>query len=191
MNSIFEKYKWLRYVICSFIVALGILIIVLGCLTASQTVLDTINIVLSVAAMILGMALLITSLTSETHKVFSLTFILGIALTALGITTLVARFGLHITFAANFIVYIQGIFLLVLGGACLLKAIFLIVYREKPLYVFAMFAVATAAIILGILALCFVSKLVSAAYILLGILLVAAGIVGIVFGVLAEKKKSE
>ena len=190
MNSIFEKYQWLKYVVFSFLVALGVLVIILACLKTSS-VPDIINITLSIALMIMGVGLLVISLTSETHKPITVILAISAVLIALGIITLVARFGLKIAFSTNFIVYIQAIFLIVLGAVALLKAIFLIVYREKPLYVFIMFAVATLAVILGILGLCYVPKLISAAYIILGILLVIAGILGIVFSILAAKKKAD
>ena len=190
MNSIFEKYQWLKYVIFSFLVALGVLVIILACLRTGS-VPETMNITFAIAMMVFGVGLLVISLTSETHKPLTATFFVSALLIAVGILTLVARFGLKIAFSMNFIVYIQAIFLIVLGGAALLKAIFLIVYREKPLFVFTMFAIATIAVVLGILGLCYVPKLISAAYIILGILFVIAGILGIVFSMLATKKKAD
>ena len=54
MNSIFQKHKWLRYVIGSFVVALGVLIIILACLSTGQ-VPSIVNVVLSVGLMLLGL----------------------------------------------------------------------------------------------------------------------------------------
>ena len=64
MNSLFEKYKWLKYVIGALIIALGVLIIVLACLTL-QKLQDIINIVVAVSLIIIGLVLLIVCLLFE------------------------------------------------------------------------------------------------------------------------------
>ena len=68
--------------------------------------------------------------------------------------------------------------------------IFLIVYHEKGIMVFAMFIIAAAAITVGILGLCFADKLVTLAYVLMGTALVVLGILFIIFSALQMKKSS-
>lgn len=189
MNSIFEKHKWLKYVLFSFVVALGVAIIILACLQTGKVPV-IINITLAVAAMILGLFLLITSLLSETHKLITLSYIFASILIALGIILLIARFGIGSTLNPLLIVYIPAVILLVFGVAAIIKAITLIVYREKKAYIVLMFLAATLSIVLGVLGLCFANKLISTSYIILGILLLVAGILGITFGAIADKKNT-
>ena len=189
MNSIFEKHKWLKYVLFSFLIALGVAIIIVACLKTG-TVPSIINVTLAVGAMILGLFLLITSLLSDTHKLITVSYIFASVLIALGIILLIARFGIHNELNVLLIVYIPSVMLLVFGVAAIIKAISLIIYREKRSFIILMFFAATLSIVLGVLGLCFANKLISTSYIILGILLLVAGILGITFGAIADKKNT-
>ncbi len=189
MNSFLLKHKWLKYLAGSFIVALGVLIIVLGCINPG-TVPAIVNIVIASSFLIVGLVLLLIAIFNETHKVFTLTFIIGVAALTVGIAMLVSRFHLGFVIGADFVVYIISLLTLVLGGAALFKAISLIVYKEKGILITLMFLVAVAGITLGILGLCFAPKLVTAAYIILGVALLVIGILAIVFAAIGTKKKA-
>ena len=130
MNSLLVKYKWLKYLGGSFIVALGVLIIILGC-TNPGTIPAIVNIVLASSFLLIGLILLLIALFNETHKVFTITFIIGVAAITIGIAMLVARFHLKFVIGTDFVVYILSLLTLVLGVAALFKAISLIVYKEK------------------------------------------------------------
>ena len=54
MNSVFQKYKWLKYLVGGFIVMLGVLIIILACLNIGS-VGNVINIVISVGLILIGL----------------------------------------------------------------------------------------------------------------------------------------
>ena len=112
-----------------------------------------------------------------------------------GVVLLVGRFGLGESLSTGLIVYIISLATLVFGIAALIKAISLIVYKERKGLIALMMIVGIAGIVLGILGLCFANKLANelttAAYILLGVLLVAAGVVFIAFSIIGEKKKKE
>ena len=190
MNSIFQKYKWLKYLIGGFIIALGIVVIILACLNTGK-VPSIINITISVGALLLGLVLLFTVLFSETHKMFTVTMVISSLLIAIGIVFLVSRFAIHFVIDPQLLVYLIAIFSLTFGVISLAKAISLIVYKEKVSWILLLFVVAALGITLGIVSLCNVGKLVQAAYIILGIALVVVGILYIVFAVLSEKKKSE
>lgn len=190
MNSIFQKHKWLRYVVGSFVIALGVLIIILACLSTDQ-VPNIINIVLSSGLILLGVFLLCTVLLSETHKTFTTTMVVSSLLIAIGIVCLVARFYVHFTIDPRLLVYFIAIGSLSFGTVALAKGVSLIVFKEKASWIALMFLIAVLGITLGIIALCFVGELVQAAYIILGVSLVAIGILFIVFSILSDKKKSE
>ena len=189
MNSVFQKYKWLKYLVGGFIVMLGVLIIILACLNIGS-VGNVINIVISVGAILIGIILLFTVLFSETHKLFTVTMVLSALLITTGILALISRFGLRFEIKMDLLVYLIGIYTIAFGALCIAKAVSLIVYKEKGTWIALLFVVAALAITVGILTLCFVGQLVQASYIVLGVSLVVVGILYIVFAVLSEKKQS-
>ena len=192
MNTILEKYKWLRYALGAFIIALGILIIVLACLNLGKLQ-DVINIVIATSLIILGLVSLIVTIFSETHKGFTMSLLISAAIIAAGIILLIARFGIGFAIPNILLVYIISVFTLVFGAACLFKLVSLIVYKEKKLLIAMMAVVAVAAITLGILGIVFAPKLdglIVASFVILGILVLVTGILMIVFAALNDKKKS-
>lgn len=189
MNSIFEKYKWLKYVLASFVILVGALIIILGCLEPGSTI-KIIDIILAVGLFVLGTFLFVTCILSESHKPFTVTLLIATLLFAGGILILVARFAFNGFVAPELLVYILAITTLVFGVAALLKGISLVVYKEKRTWIFVLFVIATVAITLGILGLCYAGQLLSVTYVILGIILVAAGTLWIIFSMIEEKKKS-
>ena len=66
MNTLFEKYKWLKYVLGALIIAFGVAIIILAAVNAGE-VGKVINIVVACGLFTLGAFLLVSSLLSETH----------------------------------------------------------------------------------------------------------------------------
>ena len=192
MNTVIEKYKWIKYVLGGFVAALGILIILLACLNFGALE-NAINIVVASGLLILGLASLIITIFTETHKGFSLSLLISSAIITAGIILLIARFGIGFTIKNVLLVYILAVLTLVFGVASLFKVVSLIVYKEKKTLIVLMALVAVAAITLGILGIVFAPKLgelVVAAFVILGILVLVTGILMIVFSVLSDKKKS-
>ena len=192
MNTVLEKYKWIKYVLGGFIAALGILIILLACLNFGALE-NAINIVIACGLLILGLVSLVITIFTETHKGFSLSLLISAAIITAGIILLVARFGIGFTIKNILLVYILAVLTLVFGVASLFKVVSLIVYKEKKSLIAIMLLVAIAAITLGILGIVFAPKLgelVVAAFVILGILVLVTGILMIVFSVLSDKKKS-
>ena len=192
MNTILEKYKWIRYALGAFIIALGILIIVLACLNLGKLQ-DVINIVIASSLLVLGLVCLIVTIFSETHKGFTMSLLISAAIIAAGIILLIARFGIGFAIPNILLVYIISVFTLVFGTACLFKLVSLIVYKEKKMLIVVMAIVAVAAITLGILGIVFAPKLdglIVASFVILGILVLVTGILMIVFATLNDKKKS-
>ena len=190
MNSIFEKYKWLKYVLASFVILVGALIIILGCLEPGSTT-KIIDIILAVGLFVLATFLFVSCILSESHKPFTITLLIATLLFAGGILLLIARFAFAGLVAPVFPVYILAVTTLVFGVAALIKGISLVVYKEKRTWIFLLFTIATVAITLGILGLCYADQLLSVTYVILGILLVAAGILWIIFTMVDEKKKAK
>ena len=189
MNALFNKYKWLRYALGAFIVALGVTIIILACLSLGHLS-NVINIVVAVALMIVGLVFICANLFTETHKTITLSLILGAVSITLGIVLLVGKFHLGIDLLhTNLLVYFIAIFALALGTAAIAKASTMIYYRQKTLNIVLIFILGTVAITAGILALVFSNKLQQPAYIILGVVLVVLGITFIVLAALNNKNK--
>ena len=192
MNNILEKYKWIKYAMGAFIIALGILIIVLACL--NRGILENaITIVISIALLIIGLTSLIITLFSETHKGFTNSLLISSLIISAGIILLIGRFTNLFTIDPTLLVYALSVITLVFGSACLFKGISLIVYKQNKPLIVAFFAVAVAAITLGILGIVFAKDLgglITAAYVILGILVLVTGVLIIVLAALNDKKKS-
>ena len=192
MNNILEKYKKIKYATGAFIITLGILIIVLACLNLGKLQ-DVINIVIASSLLVLGLVSLIITIFSETHKGFTSSLLISAGIISAGILLLVARFGIGFVIPNILLVYIISVFTLVFGAACLFKLVSLIVYKEKKPLIVIMAIVAVVAITLGILGIAFAPKLdglIVASFVILGILVLATGVLVIVFAVLNDKKKS-
>ncbi len=189
MNALFNKYKWLRFALGAFIVALGVTIIILACLSLGHLS-NVINIVVAVALMIVGLVFICANLFSETHKTITLALLIGTLSITGGIVMLVSKFHLGTDLLhTGLLVYFIAIFALALGAALIAKAITMIYYRQKTSWVILMFVLATVAITAGILALVFADKLQQPAYIILGVVLVVLGITFIVLAALNNKNK--
>lgn len=193
MNTILDKYKWIKYIIGSLIIALGVLIIVFA--FANLNALESVmTIIIAVALIVLGLFSLVITLLSETHKGFTMSLLISSAIIAAGIVLLISRFHLGIEFDKRLLVFIIVMFTLVFGVAALLKAITLIKYKEKKPLIALMILVAVVAITLGILGIVFAEKLgglVIAAFVILGILVLVTGILMVVFAAISDKKKSD
>ena len=180
MNTLFSKYKWLRYAIGAFIVALGVAIIILA-LTATSKVDKIVNIVLASAFILVGSIFLFSNLIGDTHKVFTLPAVIGIGGISLGVALLVLRYHLSSAPPVEFIVYLLAIIMLAVGTFALFKGITFIVYKEKVILIVLMFILTAVTVTLGILAIVNAGKLIEAAYIVLGVILVVFGVLMIAY----------
>ncbi len=194
MNSVLEKNKWIKYALGAFVIALGILIIILALIDLTKLE-DAIAIVIAVALLVLGSASLIITILSETHKGFTYSLLISSLIISGGIVLLIGRFSsAKIGIPYALLVYTLSVITLVFGVACLFKGVSLIVYKEKKPFIVAFFAVAVVAITLGILGLVFTKDLGNsifvAAYVILGILVLVTGVIMIVLAALNDKKKA-
>lgn len=189
MNSIFKKYGWLKYVLGGFIVALGVTVIILACLSISQLPI-ILNIVLASGLILFGLFMLYHVMFNETHKLFTPAFVWSALAISTGILFLVSRFAIKFTLSPYLLIYFSALTILTLGAVALIKGVFLIVYHEKTTSIVLLFTLGTIALTAGILGLCFVNKLLTASYILLGVTLVVLGIMLIVLSLIAQNKKS-
>lgn len=185
MNLLFEKYKWLKFVLGGLIIVFGVVVIILAAVNTGE-VGKVINIVVASGLFVLGGLILVTSLITETHKPITSALFLSSIIITFGVLVLLLRFHFHIDLT-GLLVYLLAVFLLVFGTVALAKAVLLIIYKQKPVFIALMFILAVLGITAGILGLCFANKLVATSYILLGVILVAIGTV--LVAIPAIKKK--
>lgn len=189
MNTLLNKYKWLKYAIGAFVVALGVVIIILACLSIGHLA-NVINIVVAVSLIILGIVFICANLFTETHKTITLALLLGSFSITAGVVLLVGKFHLGTDLLhTGLLVYFIAIFALAIGTASIAKAISMIVYRQKVSWIVLMFVLGTVAITAGILSLVFANKLQQPAYIILGVVLVVIGIAIIVTSAVNKSEK--
>ena len=189
MNALLNKYKWLKYAIGAFTIALGVTIIILACLSLGHLA-NVINIVVAVSLMIIGIIFVCANLFSETHKTITLALLIGSISITGGVVLLVSKFHLGTDLLhTGLLVYFIAIFSLALGAALIAKAITMIYYRQKTALIVLMFVIATVAITAGILSLIFADKLQQPAYIILGVVLVVLGIAMIIVSSIPKKEK--
>ena len=185
MNAIFEKYKWLRVVLGALVIAFGIAVIIIA-LAAPGEVGKVINIVVAVSLFIFGAFLLVTSLLAETHKPITSALLMSALIITTGVLVLLMRFTFHINLT-GLLVYLITVFLVVFGSIALAKAVFLIVYKQKVIFIVLMFILAALGIASGLVGLCFAGNLVDASYILLGVFMIAIGTVVIAIPTIKKK----
>ncbi len=189
MNALLNKYKWLKYAIGAFVIALGVTIIILACLSLGHLA-NVINIVVAVSLMIIGIIFICANLFSETHKTISLALLIGTISITGGIVLLVSKFHLGTDLLhTGLLVYFVAIFSLAMGAALIAKSITMIYYRQKTILIVLMFVLAAIAITAGILSLVFSSNLQQPAYIILGVVLVILGIAMIIMSSMTKKEK--
>ena len=187
MNTLFEKYKWLKFVLGALIIAFGVAIIILAAVNKAGEIGKVINILVAIGLFTLGAFLLVTSLLSETHKPMTFMLFVSAVIITLGVVVLLMRFRFHIDLT-GLLLYLLAVFLITFGSIALVKAIFLIVYKQKPIFIILMFVFAALGITAGILGLCFASRIeVKYYYFLLGVVLIAAGTI---FIALPTRKKN-
>lgn len=187
MKKILNQYGWLRAVLGVLLIGAGITIIALAIINQNQ-VSDALKYIFASLAIAFGTILILLSLTSETRVPFTSNLLYGSILLAIGITSLIVE-----NFISSLFVNLLAVLLIVLGGVCLLKAVFSIVYRMRKLFIFLLFLFATIGITLGILALCFKEYSFISTFITIGVLMTGLGVYELIQIMIKkpEEKKEE
>ena len=193
MKSLFKKYIWLQLILSILLLFGGALIIAFA--IANVDVLkDALNIIAAVILFLFGLFAILTSFLFETNKLFTLGLLYGSACIALGVFLCTRELIL-----LEYIVYLLGIFFIVIGAVELINGIILVAKREKQiLYIVIAFVAAVLFITGGILAIVNRGKVEIAFCVIAGILIFAAGAYELIFGIRemiaqnkANKEKSE
>lgn len=169
MKKLFEKYTWMKPVLGTLLMITGIATVILAVMNREQ-VSDTLIYVFAGVTIVFGGIFIVISLIGETRLAFTGSLVFGSILIALGIASLMDG-----NFFSPLLVNLLSVLLIVIGGACIAKAIFCIIYLMRKFYIFLLFLAATITTPLGILALCFKEYAFISIFIAVGALLIAIG----------------
>ena len=179
MKSLFKKYIWLQLILSILLLFGGTLIIVFAA-TGKQNILqDGLNIIAAVIFFLFGLFAILTSFIFEPNKVFTYGLLYGSACIAMGVFLCTRELVL-----LNYLVYLLAIFFIVIGAIELINGILLVVRKSKVIWMIVLsFFLAALFIAGGILALIYRENVKIAFCIVAGILLFAAGVYELIFGI--------
>lgn len=183
MKSLFNKYIWLQLILSILLLFGGTLIIVFAIINKTNILEEGLNIIAAVILFLFGLFAILASFVFESDKVFTNGLLYGSACIALGVFLCTRELVL-----LNYLVYLLAIFFIVVGSIELIQGIILIVKKEKVLPIVISFVVAALFITGGILAIIYRENVKTAFCIVAGVLLFAAGVYQLVFGI---KRMSE
>ena len=170
MKKILNQYAWLRGILAILLIGAGITIIAFAIINQNQ-VGDAVKYAFASIAIAFGTILILLSLTSETRAPFTNNLLYGSILLALGITSLIVD-----NFITSLFVNLLAVLLIVIGGVCLVKAVFSIVYRMRKVFIFLLFLVGAICLTLGIMSLCFKEYSFISTFITVGVLITGLGV---------------
>ncbi len=187
MKKILNQYAWLRGILAILLIGAGITIIAFAIINQNQ-VGDAVKYAFASIAIAFGTILILLSLSSETRAPFTNNLLYGSILLALGITSLIVD-----NFITSLFVNLLAVLLIVIGGVCLVKAVFSIIYRMRKLFIFLLFLVGAICLTLGIMSLCFKEYSFISTFITVGVLITGLGVFELITLIIKkpEEKKEE
>lgn len=190
MKSLFTKYVWLQLILSILLLFGGTLIIVFAANGNEGILKDGLNYIAAVILFLFGLFAILAALIFESNKTITYGLLYGSASIALGVFLCTREM-----YLLGYLVLLLAIFFIVVGTIELIKGIILIAQKNKVVYLIVVAFIAAALFITGgILALIFRDKVEIAFCIIAGILLVAAGIYELIFGIremIAQSKSKE
>ena len=179
MKSLFKKYIWLQLILSILLLFGGALIIAFAATRKQNILEDALNIIAAVILFLFGLFAILTSFIFEPNKVFTNGLLYGSACIALGVFLCTRELVL-----LNYLVYLLAIFFIVIGATELINGIILLAKKEKRVVFIVLSFVAAALFITGgILALIYRGNVKIAFCIIAGVLIFAAGIYELIFGI--------
>ena len=179
MKSLFRKYIWLQLILSILLLFGGALIIAFAATNKQNILEDALNIIAAVILFLFGLFAILTSFIFEKNKIFTYGLLYGAACIALGVFLCTRELVL-----LNYLVYLLAIFFIVIGAVELVGGILLVAKKEKNvLFIVFSFVAAVLFITGGILAIIYRNNVKIAFCIIAGILLFAAGVYELIFGI--------
>ena len=178
MKDLFKKYIWLQLILSILLLFGGALIIAFAASNKLNVLQEGLNIIAAVILFLFGLFAILTSFIFEPNKWFTYGLLYGSACIALGVFLCTRELIL-----LTYIVYLLAIFFIVVGAVELINGVLLAVRKTKEVWLMIIcFVLAVLFITGGILAIVYRENVKIAFCIVAGILLFAAGVYELVFG---------
>ena len=179
MKDLFKKYIWLQLILSILLLFGGALIIAFAASNKLNVLQEGLNIIAAVILFIFGLFAILTSFIFEPNKWFTYGLLYGSACIALGVFLYTRELIL-----LTYIVYLLAIFFIVVGAIELINGVLLVVRKTKEIWLIVVCFVAAVLFITGgILAIVYRENVKIAFCIVAGILLFAAGVYELIFGI--------
>ena len=179
MKDLFKKYIWLQLILSILLLFGGALIIAFAASNKLNVLQEGLNIIAAVILFIFGLFAILTSFIFEPNKWFTYGLLYGSACIALGVFLCTRELIL-----LTYIVYLLAIFFIVVGAIELINGVLLVVRKTKEIWLIVVCFVAAVLFITGgILAIVYRENVKIAFCIVAGILLFAAGVYELIFGI--------
>ena len=179
MKSLFNKYIWLQLILSILLLFGGALIIVFAVMNKENILEDGLNIISAVILFLFGLFAILSSFLFEPDKVFTNGLLYGSACIAFGVFLCLGKLTI-----LEYLVYVLAIFFIVIGSIELIKAIVLIIKKEKRiLEIILTFVFGALVIAGGILALIYNTEVRIVFCVIAGVILFAGGVYLLILGI--------
>ena len=183
MGKLFKKYKWMQLFLGCLLVIAGIVTIIIDFINATELT-TVLSIIAAVVLFAFGIFIFLACLLEDRVGDFTVTMAISALMIALGVILCIERL-----LIGKVIVYFVAAAALTFGVCELIKSIVLVKYHGRTIYIVMGFIFAALGITLGILCLCLQAKALMMVYLFTGCLLIATGIVEIIYGAKSARLK--
>ena len=184
MKNLIQRFKWIGILFAVLLMIAGVLVIVFTIVNIKDVNL-ALSLVVATLLFIIGAVYITAGIMTPLSKYFDPGYVLGAIAIAIGVVCLVKQ-----EIVPNLLVYIIAITLITLGVVYLIRGILLIINRMRPTDIALAILIAVILLTAGILCLCFQGKILMVIYIIGGTLLIAGGVMMLIY-TLRKKKEIE
>lgn len=189
MRALFEKYKWLKLVVGTAIIALGIITIVLGIKNPADLA-NTLCIIWGIFCFLAALFAVLSELISNPRSPLLSTFVSAGITTGLGIFFVWDKGKTAGEILTNTLLqFLLPWILISIGAILIVKAITLLATSPVKLFNITLLGIGTGVLIAGIITWVYRDKLDDFIFILLGILISIAGVIEVATSVIAVSRK--
>ena len=187
MKSLFGKYIWLQLILSILLLFGGALIIAFAINGKEDVLEEALDIIIAVTLFIFGLFAILTAFIFEKNRMLTAGFLYGSACIALGVFLCTNRFSV-----LQYIVLLLSIFFIVMGVIILCKGIMILATKTGSAGLgAAALVIGILLIVAGILSIIYDAKVRTGFCIAAGVLLAIAGVYELVMGIRAMSRHSK
>ena len=187
MKSLFSKYIWLQLILSILLLFGGALIIAFAINGKENVLEEALDIIIAVTLFIFGLFAILTAFIFEKNRMLTAGFLYGSACIALGVFLCTNKFSI-----LQYIVLLLSIFFIVMGVIILCKGIMILATKSGNAGLgAAALVIGILLIVAGILSIIYDAKVRTGFCIAAGVLLAIAGVYELVMGIRAMSRHSK